>query len=60
MTAADHGAGRPLDGVHVVDLTSNMRRLPTMMLADQGADVVKVEPTGGDVIRTIGTPAATA
>jgi len=31
--------------------------LATMVLADQGADVVKVEPLTGDVIRTVGTGA---
>ena len=47
---------RPLAGVQVVDLTTNMSGpLATMVLADQGADVVKVEPPGGDVIRSVGT-----
>jgi crotonobetainyl-CoA:carnitine CoA-transferase CaiB-like acyl-CoA transferase len=47
---------RPLDGIRVVDLTSNMSGpLATMVLADQGADVVKVEPPSGDLIRTVGT-----
>jgi crotonobetainyl-CoA:carnitine CoA-transferase CaiB-like acyl-CoA transferase len=42
--------------VKVVDLTSNMSGpLATMVLADQGADVVKVEPLTGDIIRTVGT-----
>jgi crotonobetainyl-CoA:carnitine CoA-transferase CaiB-like acyl-CoA transferase len=45
-----------LDGVKVVDLTSNMSGpLATMVLADQGAEVIKVEPLGGDIIRTVGT-----
>ncbi len=40
----------------MVDLTSNMSGpLATMVLADQGADVVKVEPLAGDLIRTVGT-----
>ena len=55
----DAGAGgrfRPLAGIRVVDLTSNMSGpLATMVLADQGADVVKVEPLAGDLIRTVGT-----
>lgn len=47
---------RPLEGVRVVDLTTNMSGpLATMVLAEQGADVVKVEPLAGDLIRTIGT-----
>jgi crotonobetainyl-CoA:carnitine CoA-transferase CaiB-like acyl-CoA transferase len=46
----------PLAGIKVVDLTSNMSGpLATMVLADQGADVVKVEPLTGDIIRTVGT-----
>ena len=48
--------GGPLGGYRVVDLTMNMSGpLGTMMLADQGADVVKVEPPGGEVIRKVGT-----
>jgi crotonobetainyl-CoA:carnitine CoA-transferase CaiB-like acyl-CoA transferase len=47
---------QPLRGIRVVDLTSNMSGpLATMVLADQGADVLKVEPLGGDIIRTVGT-----
>ena len=54
-TAGSDATG-PLDGVKIVDLTTNMSGpLATMMLAEQGADVVKVEPLGGDLIRTIGT-----
>src|SRR5690242_14172911 len=46
----------PLTGVRIVDLTTNMSGpLATMVLAEQGADVVKVEPIAGDLIRTIGT-----
>ena len=46
----------PLAGTRVIDLTTNMSGpLTTMVLADQGADVVKVEPLAGDLIRTIGT-----
>src|SRR4051812_48863012 len=49
---------QPLAGFRIVDLTTNMSGpLATMVLADQGADVVKVEPLTGDVIRTVGTGA---
>jgi len=49
-------AAQPLAGIRVVDLTTNMSGpLATMVLADQGADVVKVEPPDGDLIRTVGT-----
>jgi len=47
----------PLDGFRVLDLTA-MASGPfaTALLAEQGADVIKVEPPGiGDPIRTIGT-----
>ncbi len=43
----------PLDGIKVIDLTSMISGpLATMMLGDQGADVIKVEaPGGGDHTR---------
>jgi crotonobetainyl-CoA:carnitine CoA-transferase CaiB-like acyl-CoA transferase len=53
-TSADDG---PLAGVRVIDLTTVISGpLTTMMLADQGADVVKVEtPDGGDYGRHLAT-----
>ena len=46
----------PLDGVRVVDLTSMISGpLATMMLADQGAEVIKVEPPHGDHSRRVAT-----
>lgn len=45
----------PLDGVRVLDLTSNfMGPFGSLLLADLGADVVKVESPKGDTTRGVG------
>ena len=47
----------PLTGFKVIDLTSMVSGpLATMVLADQGADVIKIEnPRGGDYTRSVAT-----
>ncbi len=50
----------PLEGIRIVDATAYIAGpLATMVLADQGADVIKIEPPGaGDLLRQLGTSRA--
>jgi crotonobetainyl-CoA:carnitine CoA-transferase CaiB-like acyl-CoA transferase len=49
----------PLEGIRIIDLTSMISGpVATMLLADQGADVIKVEPPSGDLVRSMGSGAS--
>lgn len=47
----------PLEGIKVLDMTQNVAGpYASMILAEFGADVTKVEPPGGDATRSWGSP----
>ncbi len=53
MAASDSATGRPLAGLRVVDLADEKGELCGRLLADLGADVLRVERPGGAVSRRL-------
>ena len=55
MSIADNS--RALAGIKVLDLTSVVvGPAATLRLMDLGAEIIKIEPPGGDLLRTLGGP----
>ena len=52
--SCDLSGGGALSGLRVLDLSNYRGQLCGRLLADMGADVIKVEPPGGDEARRIG------
>ena len=51
LNASPTASPRPLDGLRVIELTSERCALAGKLLADMGADVIVVEPPGGSPMR---------
>jgi len=53
MTSGNDMAG-PLSGLRVLELTSEQAQFCGKLMADLGADVIKIEPPGGQATRNVG------
>ena len=54
MTDAPQTSPGPLAGLRVLELTDEKGQFCGKLLGDLGADVIKIEPPGGEVTRTVG------
>ena len=51
---SNSGPSQPLSGYRVLDLAGPMGVYCGKLMSDMGADVIKVEPPGGDPTRDVG------
>jgi len=53
MTQPTHAPG-PLAGLRVLEVTDEKGQYCGKLMADMGADVIKIEPPGGEAARRVG------